>query len=98
MLLAGRILQGIAVTAYESLAIASIGDLFFVHERGSHVAMMMFLLTSISNGVSIIAGAITANLGWTYNFHICLPFAAVQLVLIVFLCPETMYRRSAIYE
>lgn len=97
-LLAGRILQGIAVTAYESLAIASIGDLFFVHERGSRVAIVMFLLTSISNGVSIIAGVITADLGWSYNFHICIPFAAVQLFLVIFFCPETMYRRSHIYE
>ena len=33
-LLAGRIIQGIGVAAYESLAIASVGDIFFVHQRG----------------------------------------------------------------
>lgn len=97
-LLAGRILQGIAVAAYESLAVASIGDLFFVHERGPRVAIIMFLLGAVSNGISIIAGVITANLGWNYNFHVYVPFAAVQLVMVVFYCPETMYRRKAIYE
>ncbi len=62
-LLAGRILQGVGLAAYEALAIATIGDLFFVHERGPRVAVAMFLLAAISNGVSIIAGVITANLG-----------------------------------
>lgn len=97
-LLAGRILQGIAVAAYESLAIASIGDLFFVHERGPRVAMVIFLLAAISNGTSIIAGVITADLGWQYNFHIYLPFAALQTILIIIFGTETMYRRQAIYE
>ncbi|KEF53491.1 uncharacterized protein A1O9_10466 [Exophiala aquamarina CBS 119918] len=97
-LLAGRVLQGISVAAYESLAVASIGDLFFVHERGPMVAIIMFLLGAVSNGISIIAGVITANLGWNYNFHIYVPFAAVQTLMVIFYCPETMYRRKAIYE
>lgn len=97
-LLAGRVLQGIGVAAYESLAIASIGDLFFVHERGPRVAVVMFILSAISNGVSIVAGVITANLGWHYNFHIYLPFAAVQTILVILYCPETMYRRNALYN
>ncbi|KPI35680.1 putative MFS-type transporter [Cyphellophora attinorum] len=50
-LLAGRILQGVGIPAYESLAISSIGDLFFVHERGALVAIVIFLLAAISNGV-----------------------------------------------
>jgi len=49
-------LEGIGIAAYESLAFASIGDLYFVHERGPRVALMLFLLAAISNGISIIAG------------------------------------------
>lgn len=97
-LLAGRVLQGIGIAAYESLAVASIGDLFFVHERGPRVAVVIFLLAAISNGVSIIAGVITADLGWHYNFHIYIPFAALQTIMVFLYCPETMYRRKAIYE
>lgn len=97
-LLAGRILQGVAVAAYESLAVASIGDLFFVHERGPRVAVILFLLGAVSNGISIIAGVITANLGWNWNFHVYVPFAALQTLMVIFYCPETMYRRKAIYE
>ncbi|EXJ63758.1 hypothetical protein A1O7_00093 [Cladophialophora yegresii CBS 114405] len=98
VLLAGRILQGIGIAAYESLAVSSIGDIFFVHERGPRVAVVIFLLAAISNGISIIAGVITEYLGWKYNFHIYIPFAALQLIAVVLYCPETMYRRKAIYE
>jgi MFS family permease len=97
-LLAGRVLQGIGIAAYESLAVSSIGDLFFVHERGPRVAVIIFLLAGISNGISIIAGVITEHLGWQYNFHILIPFAALQLIAVILYCPETMYRRKAIYE
>ncbi|OAL35692.1 hypothetical protein AYO20_05073 [Fonsecaea nubica] len=97
-LLSGRVLQGIGIAAYESLAVASIGDMFFVHERGPRVAVIIFLLAAISNGISIIAGVITDHLGWHYNFHIYIPFAAIQTIFVILYCPETMYRRKAIYE
>ena len=97
-LLAGRVLQGIGIAAYESLAVSSIGDIFFVHERGPRVAVIIFLLAAISNGISIIAGVITEHLGWQYNFHIYIPFAALQTIAVILYCPETMYRRKAIYE
>ncbi|KAH0342005.1 hypothetical protein KCU83_g9429, partial [Aureobasidium melanogenum] len=93
-LLAARIIQGLAQTAYESLILASIGDLFFVHERGTRVGLVMFILTSINNGTAIISGVITADLGWTWNFHILLPFTVLQLILLVLFVPETTYRRS----
>ncbi|KAL4874491.1 major facilitator superfamily domain-containing protein [Aspergillus karnatakaensis] len=98
VLLASRVLQGISVVAYESLASATVGDLYFVHERGSQIALMIFILTGIVNGVSILAGVITANLGWHYNFHISVPFAALQTILVILFVPETVYRRDVAYE
>ena len=97
-LLAGRVLQGIGIAAYESLAVSSIGDIFFVHERGPRVAVVIFLLAAISNGISIIAGVITQHLGWHYNFHVLLPFCALQTLAVILYCPETCYRRKPIYE
>ncbi|EXJ86756.1 hypothetical protein A1O3_03710 [Capronia epimyces CBS 606.96] len=97
-LLAARVIQGIAVAAYEALGIATIGDLYFVHERGYRVAVILFILSSCSNFVSIVAGVITTNLGWHYNFHLMLPFAALQTVLFVLFAPETMFRRKPIYD
>lgn len=94
-LLVGRVIQGIGASTYESIIVASIGDLFFVHERGSKIAIAVFLMTAISNGVSIIAGVITKNLGWPYNFHILLPFIALQMILCILFVPETMYVRES---
>ncbi|VUC37776.1 unnamed protein product [Clonostachys rosea] len=97
-LLGGRILQGIGGSSYESLCLSVINDLFFVHQRGLYVAVVIFFLSALSNGVSVIAGVITTNLGWHYNFHILLPFLIVQTILVIFLCPETTYNRSSAYN
>ncbi|KAM6529307.1 hypothetical protein FALCPG4_007448 [Fusarium falciforme] len=96
-LLASRVLSGFAVAAYEALSIAVIGDMYFVHQRGPYVAMMLFS-PAITNGCSIIAGLITKRYGWHYNFYIFLPFCILQLVAVVMFSPETVYRRKAIYE
>lgn len=97
-LVAARVVQGFGVGAYESLIMASIGDLFFVHERGPRVALVMFLLSTVSNGILVIAGPITAHLGWHYNFHILMPFVGLQLLLTIFFVPETTYIRKKTYE
>ncbi|KXJ87813.1 major facilitator superfamily domain-containing protein [Microdochium bolleyi] len=93
-LVASRVIGGVAATAYESLALSLIGDLFFVHERGPRVGLLIFSLSAVSNGVSIIAGPIAANLGWIFNFHILLPFMVLQFLLTIFFVPETTYRRQ----
>ncbi|KAF2462459.1 major facilitator superfamily domain-containing protein [Lineolata rhizophorae] len=97
-LVASRVIHGFGVAAYESIVVSTIGDLFFVHERGLRVASVIFLLAAISNGTSIIAGVITNHLGWHYNFHILIPFVALQLVLCVLFAPETTYRRDRKYN
>ena len=97
-LLASRLVTGFSTSAYESIVIASIGDLFFVHERGARVSFVNFILAAISNGVAIIAGPITANLGWHYNFHILLPFIALQFLGVVLFVPETTYLRNRLYD
>lgn len=93
-LVASRIIGGVAATAYESLSLSLIGDLFFVHQRGPRVGLLIFSLSAISNGVSVIAGPITANLGWSYNFHVLLPFMALQFLCTILFVPETTYRRE----
>ena len=49
-LLAFRVLTGFSTSAYESVIIAAIGDLFFVHQRGIRVSAVNFMLAGISNG------------------------------------------------
>jgi len=44
-------------------------------------------------------GVITASFGWKYNFHILLPFTALQLLLTFFFVQETTYtKRPSLYN
>jgi MFS family permease len=69
-LLAGRIVQGVAIAAYESVSFTVVGDLYFVHERGVRLSIINMVFTSVTGLASIIGGPITSNLGWRWMFHI----------------------------
>ncbi|UPL02426.1 hypothetical protein LCI18_013360 [Fusarium solani-melongenae] len=97
-LVAGRLLQGFGASAYESLCTSVVTDIYFVHQRGVYVALVIFFLSSLSNGVSVLAGLITTRLGWPYNFHILLPFVAIQTILVILFVPETAYNRSPVFN
>ena len=98
LLLVGRIVQGFATSAFESIVVTVIGDMYFVHERGFRISLLNFVLGAISNLVSVITGPITTNLGWKYCFWILLPFCCVQYILMILFCPESSYNRAAIYD
>ena len=49
--------------------IASIGDMYFVHQRGTRVAFQNFIQNSASSLASIICGQVFAKLGWLWLFH-----------------------------
>jgi predicted MFS family arabinose efflux permease len=49
-LLACRIVTGFSTSAYESVIIAALGDLFFVHQRGPRISLVNFMLAGVSNG------------------------------------------------
>lgn len=93
-LLAGRMVQGLGTTAWESLSLSAIGDLLYLHERGLRTAFMVATLTCTPSVVSIIAGAMTQACGWQSLFVASLPFNIVALLATVFLLPETQFRRS----
>ncbi|KAK0327352.1 hypothetical protein LTR82_002115 [Friedmanniomyces endolithicus] len=48
--------HGFSTSAYESLIIAAVGDLYFVHQRGLRVAIINFILNAASSLASIICG------------------------------------------
>ncbi|KAM6508076.1 hypothetical protein FSOLCH5_013275 [Fusarium solani] len=94
-LLASRIVQGFSLASYESLVFTSIGDLFFVHERGLWTMVMAFTLNCVSNLSSVVAGRITLSLGWHYLFHILAACVGFQLLLLFLFVPETSYVRTS---
>jgi MFS family permease len=97
-LLAARIIQGFSTSAFESLIVATVGDLYFVHQRGLRIAIINFVLNSASSLASIICGQVFQNLGWLWLFHMFQIFLVVQFVLMFLFCPETTYIRDARYE
>lgn len=97
-LLAGRILQGFGVTAWESLSLATIGDIFFLHERGWRTAVVVLTLACLASMVSIIGGVVAEHLGWRYLFIISLPFDLFGLLGTIFFLPETQFRRDPSLE
>jgi len=97
-LLAARILQGFSTSAFESLIIAAVGDMFFVHQRGYRVAFITFILNAASSLASIICGQVTSGLGWVWLFHLLQIFTCVQFILMFLFCPETTYIRDHSYD
>ncbi|KAF1963084.1 MFS general substrate transporter [Byssothecium circinans] len=97
-LLAARVIQGGSVSAFESLVISMIGDLYFVHQRGSCMTVIQFILGAASNFSAIIVGPIAQNLGWRYLFHILNAFVALECILLFLFVPETTYVRDHRYD
>jgi len=97
-LLAARIIQGFSTSAFESLIVAAIGDMYFVHQRGLRIAIINFVLNSASSLASIICGQVFADLGWLWLFHMFQIFLVVQFVLMFLFCPETTYLRDTAYD
>lgn len=97
-LLAARIIQGFSTSAFESLIVATVGDLYFVHQRGLRIAVINFVLNSASSLASIICGQVFQSLGWLWLFHMFQIFLVVQFILMFLFCPETTYIRDVRYE
>lgn len=97
-LLAARIVQGFSTSAYESLVISAVGDMYFVHQRGVRISLINFILNAASNLASIICGQVFQDLGWLWLFHLFQIFLVIQFVLLFLFCPETVYIRDSRYD
>ena len=96
-LLAARIIQGFSTSAYESLVYASVGDVFFVHQRGLRIGILNVMFFAAPNLVLIICGQVS-TLGWQWLFHMFQIFLDIQFILMFLFCPETTYIRDIRYE
>ncbi|KAI1611913.1 serine/threonine kinase 16 [Exophiala viscosa] len=94
--LASRIISGIGMAPYEVLVQCTIGDLYFVHERATRIAVWnLFLLTGIAGG-GLVSGYIIQYDGYKWTFGVCAIFFGVLMLAVLFLVPETSYRRDAV--
>ncbi|KAK9467137.1 major facilitator superfamily domain-containing protein [Lipomyces arxii] len=97
-LLGARILQGVALAPFEALLNASIGDMYFVHERGIRLAIASLCVFGSSFLTPVITGRLTATLGWHWMFLFLLIFSCVSGLLVFFFVPEHVYNRDKRFE
>lgn len=94
--LASRIVAALGMAPYEVLVQCTIGDLYFVHERATRIAVWnLFLLTGISGG-ALIAGYIIERDGYQWTFGVCAIMFGLLMLAVVFFVPETAYRRDSV--
>lgn len=81
---------------YEILVQATISDIYFVHERGTRIAVWnLFLLCGIC-GAGFISGYIIEDLGYKWTFGVCAILFGIFGFGILFYVPETMYIRNEV--
>lgn len=90
-----RIIQGVGTAPFEALVNATVGDLYFVHERGKRMALTNLAVFGGAFFTPILVGKITHTIKWPWTFYFEAIFCGVCLPLIIFFVPETAYRRSA---
>ncbi|OLN88494.1 putative MFS-type transporter C1271.10c-like protein 5 [Colletotrichum chlorophyti] len=92
--LAGRIVLGFGAGAAETIAPISIADVFFLHERGTIMALYTaFLSAGVGFGV-VISGLITKTQDWRVIYQVSAALIGVVLALAIFTFPETAYERD----
>ena len=94
-LLWARLFQGVALAPFEALVNACVGDLYFVHERGTRMALTNVSLFGGAFLTPVFVGMITHNIGWQWSFYFIAIFQAGGFLLILFFVPETAYRRAS---
>lgn len=94
IMLLGRLIQGIGVSAPISVSMAVIGDIY----QGDRQVRLMSRLNStitITMALAPVAGVyLTENFGWRINFLAILVLAALGLLLCFLFVPETHEEKS----
>lgn len=94
-LLWARIVQGVAVAPFEALINATVGDLYFVHQRGIRMALSNLALFGSAFFTPIIVGKVTYTIGWPWTFYMVAIFSGAILPFVIFFAPETTYSRAS---
>ncbi|KAK3066928.1 hypothetical protein LTR53_016502, partial [Teratosphaeriaceae sp. CCFEE 6253] len=94
-LLAARAVQGFAFGPADTIAPDTVGEVFFVHQRGRAMAIYTSFL-AIGSFLGGIAGSyIAGTIGTKYIFWITTALCAFTFVCELLLVPETLFDRQA---
>ncbi|EPQ53334.1 MFS general substrate transporter [Gloeophyllum trabeum ATCC 11539] len=94
---ASRVFQGFGMASFEALVTATIGDIYFVHQRGFRVAVWGLAILGGINVAPIVNGYMieSKSLGWRWCFWIITIFFGIALAAVILFVPETNYDRRA---
>ncbi|KAH8109544.1 MFS general substrate transporter [Phellopilus nigrolimitatus] len=94
---ASRVIGGFGMAPIECLVEATVADIFFVHERGTWIAVWSFALLGGICGVSIVNGYLIQDASWRLCFVIeaaLVRLCGVLLIMTILFVPETAYVRQ----
>ncbi|KAL2844129.1 major facilitator superfamily domain-containing protein [Aspergillus pseudoustus] len=94
-LLAARCVLGFAAASGESLVPEIVADIFFVHERGTMMSIYATLIAGGSAVGPLVAGFMVEYTQDTWRSFVwfCFALAMFNLVLLIFLAPESNFER-----
>lgn len=95
-LMVGRILTGFGASPTESLASASLSELYFQHERAYRTGLYTLLLLGGKNILPLLSSLVFQHLNRHWLYWIELMFLALNLVLTFLFVPETFWDRSLV--
>jgi hypothetical protein len=95
-LLGARILSGAGESAFSTLALAVVPDLYFVHQRNRRILAFMFCSTSGAYLGTVIGGQIIAVASWRTAFMGLAITEGAMLLLTFLFFQETQYKREHI--
>ncbi|KAK5739667.1 hypothetical protein LTR17_005151 [Elasticomyces elasticus] len=94
-LLAARVIQGAGFGPADTIAPDTVGEVFFVHQRGRAMAIYTVFLAGGSFLGGVAGSYIAGTLGYRYIFWITTAMLAGVFVLDLLLVPETLFDRQA---
>ena len=89
VLIAGRCVQGLAVALFSTSPLSIVGDVFPEGRRGLAFAVWAAIGAAGSAVGPLVGGALTDLLGWRWFFFVNLPVAALTIVLVLAIVPES---------
>jgi MFS transporter, DHA1 family, multidrug resistance protein len=89
ILLAGRLLQGLGVSAPTTLALTVIGDLFEGDQQVKLFSILNSLVTLTMAAAPLMGAFLSERYGWRANFALILGGALASSLLVAFLVPES---------
>ena len=89
LLIAGRCVQGLAVALFSTSPLSIVGDVFPADRHGLAFSIWAAIGAVGSAVGPLVGGALTDLLGWRWFFFINLPVAALTIVLVLAIVPES---------